>query len=536
MNLIILTIIILFDISSTSANLDYDSIIDPNTNCEYRLFKPNLKVSYQDAIDLCHNDQSYGGIPFMIKSQSQVDFINILMYSKVRYFRTLWLGASKRTNATCYDFSSCSGLFKWIDNEVYHGSNYLYGMVLFNKAQDSCIGLRFGKLQDQDCLNENEVLCQRNCSIPTPKFKKSDIDECEYHISDKSMSHSDSLDYCKSLESNVIHLKTEQNVQAIESFKVDNKVYRLGAMIKDKFAKETCSNTDCNLKFDWIHRNGIHSTGSFPSNVSFVSFNNEDEQCIVMTITNRQASDIKCSEILYEKEYIYTICQRCPEPLVEIDVCRDPSDVVQKETCTFPLDFQGRHHFECIFHNDEENHPKCQSSNSGKWAKCKMDQIGCGSSFENGVDYYGNELKNIGINTTPSDCQKECQKNEPCEIWTWNKNTSQCYLKFKKGLLKSQEVAISGNKYSKCEFKLPAAQIKSEDNDVIQNQIYMVQNTYDCSKLCQMSEFGNCRYWSFDLNNDKCTTYSNENLDITQDSFNNDFDIIYGPENCNGNF
>ena len=50
------------------------------------------------------------------------------------------------------------------------------------------------------------------------------------------------------------------------------------------------------------------------------------------------------------------------------------------------------------------------------------------SCFDIGKNYHGSIIKNLREITTADDCQKQCQINEQCVVWTLDPHANGCWL------------------------------------------------------------------------------------------------------------
>ena len=58
-------------------------------------------------------------------------------------------------------------------------------------------------------------------------------------------------------------------------------------------------------------------------------------------------------------------------------------------------------------------------------------------SFEQDIDYFGNDLSSTPVYVTSSDlCCLTCQSNPNCQIWTYVTSTTACWLKKQVGSIR----------------------------------------------------------------------------------------------------
>ena len=66
--------------------------------------------------------------------------------------------------------------------------------------------------------------------------------------------------------------------------------------------------------------------------------------------------------------------------------------------------------------------------------------------IEAGIDYYGNDLKQISNIPSAQECACACRNHDRCLFFTWNGHTNVCYLKDSdKGRTGSHSQAFSGS-------------------------------------------------------------------------------------------
>ena len=70
--------------------------------------------------------------------------------------------------------------------------------------------------------------------------------------------------------------------------------------------------------------------------------------------------------------------------------------------------------------------------------------------FQNNVDYYGNDVASVSA-SSPNDCQKKCQNNKDCGVWTYSKEKNSrglnCWLKRDNNYKVWKKDRIAGPKY-----------------------------------------------------------------------------------------
>ena len=71
------------------------------------------------------------------------------------------------------------------------------------------------------------------------------------------------------------------------------------------------------------------------------------------------------------------------------------------------------------------------------------------SCFDEGVDYFGNDLEDGQFDSTSSaaECQTHCQQSQGCNFWTWDPGyNNACWKKSAKGPIQTNARLTSGPK------------------------------------------------------------------------------------------
>ena len=69
-----------------------------------------------------------------------------------------------------------------------------------------------------------------------------------------------------------------------------------------------------------------------------------------------------------------------------------------------------------------------------------------GQCFENGIDYFGNDIQSIAVNTA-EECQEACFAEPECNVWTFSLSSGTCWMKTTKGTdIRINTLRISGPK------------------------------------------------------------------------------------------
>ena len=120
------------------------------------------------------------------------------------------------------------------------------------------------------------------------------------------------------------------------------------------------------------------------------------------------------------------------------------------------------------------------------------------------VNFHGGDLRRVDNIKTLEECQRECQKEIECVVYTYLPKEDWCYLKHKIEDVRTSNDHVSGWQSCAC------GQYGAYFNKGPSTKLAQVGNTEICYKICKDNY--PCKAWTYDLNDQSCTLYNYKNI------------------------